>query len=896
LFFSDRTFPSRRPRRCVKTRRKETTVPTSTITPAQVPPEPAPPTPGGPLARYLLHPGRETSLVVHHLLQLLLAIVHVAAPVVVAALGAAIAARLALWLVRHRRAHAGAQLVEIAPGPEVDPAGAEALWNGLHGVLRRTWWGALADRPHVAFELSWQAGRLAIAIWVPAGVPAARVAAVVQAAWPGANTEVSPAVAALPAGVALAAGELRLAEPEWFPLRTDHPADPYRMLLGALGALDPDGSAVVQVLARPAGARRYRRCRKAAVALRTGRSMSILVRFIDFWLTKGIPHPTGLSGDPTRTADIRAITEKCASVGFEAVVRYGVASARGGRAARRRLRSQAQGIVAAFALYDGRNRLTRRRLPRAARALTARRLGRADLLMVAELAALAHLPIDRAVAGLSRAGAHAVAPPPEVGGMGKLLGRAEVGDRRPVALGVADARQHLHVLGATGSGKSTLITNLVLGDVAAGCGVVVCDPKGDLVTDILDRLPDRAVGRVVVLDPDDASAPPAMNVLDAADPYLAVDHLVGIFHRLFEAYWGPRTDDVLRVAALTALRQPGATLADIPRLLTEPGFRATCTRGLVDPSLRGFWDGYEKPSPAAQAAMVGPVMNKLRVVLTRPFVAAVLGSSASSFDLGADVLDGGLLLARLPKGTLGEDSARLLGSFVVAKVWQTVTARARAGQYARVDAALYLDEAQNFLTLPGSIADMLAEARGYRLSVVAAHQHLSQLPRELRDAVSANARNKVIFNCSPEDARALERHVAPELTEHDLSHLGAHQVAARLVVDFQEAPAFTLRTDPAPPPVPGRGEAVRAAARQRFGRSPAQRHDEELRRSLAGARGADRDQRGSEAAVSSAGRSPGSSIGRSAGSPELPGSPWAKHHVTGQNTPAAGHPDSRSDR
>ena len=131
-------------------------------------------------------------------------------------------------------------------------------------------------------------------------------------------------------------------------------------------------------------------------------------------------------------------------------------------------------------------------------------------------------------------------------------------------------------------------------------------------------------------------------------------------------------------------------------------------------------------------------------------------------------------------------------------MWQTVTARARDGQTARRDAALYLDEAQNFLTLPGSIGDMLAEARGYRLSIVAAHQHLGQLPRELRDALSANARNKVFFNCSPEDAHVLERHVAPELSEHDLSHLGAHQAAVRLVVDWEEAPAFTLRTEAAP--------------------------------------------------------------------------------------------------
>jgi hypothetical protein len=179
------------------------------------------------------------------------------------------------------------------------------------------------------------------------------------------------------------------------------------------------------------------------------------------------------------------------------------------------------------------------------------------------------------------------------------------------------------------------------------------------------------------------------------------------------------------------------------------------------------------------------------------------------------MLDGGICLVRVPKGILGEDTAQLLGSFVVAKVWQAATHRARLGQPARVDATLMVDECHNFLHLPRSFDDMLAEARGYRLSMVLAHQHLGQLPRELREAVSANARNKVFFSMSPEDARALSRHVAPELTEHDLSHLGAYQAACRLVVDGEEAPAFTIRTRPAPPATSGRADAVRKAARAR---------------------------------------------------------------------------------
>jgi hypothetical protein len=164
----------------------------------------------------------------------------------------------------------------------------------------------------------------------------------------------------------------------------------------------------------------------------------------------------------------------------------------------------------------------------------------------------------------------------------------------------------------------------------------------------------------------------------------------------------------------------------------------------------------------------------------------------------------------------------VFGSLVLAKVWETVSSRARHGQTARADAALYVDECHNFLTLPHGLSDLLAEARAYRLSVTLAHQDLAQLPRELREAISANARNKIYFSVSPEDARNLERHVAPNLSEHDLAHLGGFQAAARLIVDSAEAPAFTLHTQPLPPPIRGRARLIRRVARDTYAHRPTQ--------------------------------------------------------------------------
>jgi hypothetical protein len=801
-------------------------------------PQPTPSPPSGPLARYLTHPGAETAHLLGHLGHVLAHVAITAGPAVA---GIALVVTVTVTLVRRaqaRRLAEDARLVRVLAPPEVDPQGATTLWTNLVALLRPAWRRALGGQPHLAFEVTAQDGGLTIAWWVPGTVPPGLVERAVEAAWPGARTTTVPAGPPLVGDGIATGGQLRLALPEHYPLKTEHKVDPARPLLGALGGLEEHETACVQILARPVTGRRLGRLHKAAAARRAGRPATRLARLVDL-VTPG-PAAQPAAADPSRSADVADILDKAAQPCWAVTVRYAVATTATDRGAPARIRGRAHAVASAFALYSGRNRLDRHRLRDPARALASRRLGKGDLVSVPELAALAHLPTDQTVPGLARAGAKAVAPPPEItrpapspaGGSGrpdaatpKPLGDAQAGGRRPVALAVADARHHLHVMGATGSGKSTLLTNLVLADIDAGRGAVVIDPKGDLITDLCDRLPDGAERRTVLIDPEDPDAAPVLNVLAGPDPDLAVDNLVGIFRSIFAAFWGPRTDDVLRSASLTLLRYAAATrtttsLADVPRLLSDEAFRQPRVAAVADDTvgLGGFWNWYEAMSEANQAQVIGPVMNKLRAFLLRDFVRRVVGRPDGSFDMGT-VLDGGLCLVRVPKGILGDDTARLLGSFVVAKVWQTATHRARLGQPARVDASLYVDECQNFLNLPRSFDEMLAEARGYRLSMTLAHQHLGQLPKELREAVSANARTKVWFSMSPEDAHALERHVTPNLTEHDLAHLGAFTAAARLVVDGEETPAFTLTTRPAPPAVPGRADQVRAASRAAHGRA-----------------------------------------------------------------------------
>ena len=809
-------------------------------------PGPSPTPPGGPAGRYLTNPGGYTG----HLARLLLAALAHYGPVAGSLLAVAVTGALFGRAYLRRRQHAAfaeaARQVTVLAPPQAGPAGAAALWGHLTGLLRPAWARWRHGQPHLGWEYAWAGGDAAgmsIRLWVPGTIPPGLIERAVEAAWPGAHTVTAPAGPPLPPEAVTAGGTLRLARPDILPLSTGHdPEAPLRALAGAAADLADGEHAVLQVLTRPVTGARLRKTRRAARKQRSGQSARITARLLDLASPGHGTSRTRAAGraDPELAAEIRETTAKLAGPQWETLIRYAVATtapaqARDGasrwerRAAAAqqaaRLRGLAHALASATALLTGRNWLARRRLRHPATAIGSRRLAKGDLLSVPELAAVARLPADPSLPGLARAGARAVPPPPAIplpGPHVRPLGVSDAGSPRPVGLAVPDARHHLRICGPTGTGKTTLIAGQILADADASRGVVFIDPKGDAVLDVIARLPGQSAPKVVLFDPGDRQPPPCLNVLQGdgsgTDTDMIVDNVTGIFRRIFAGFWGPRTDDIFRAACLTLLGSvpPGSglvTLADIPPLLGDDATRKRLTAGVRDQVLKDFWGWYEEMSPASRAAAVGPLMNKLRAFLLRKFAHAAIAAGPSTFDM-AEVLDnGGLCLARLPKGILGEETAQLVGSFIVARTWQAAARRARLPEASRADAGLYIDECQNFLNLPYPLEDMLAEARAYRLAVTMAHQNLAQLPPDLRQGISANARSQVIFSVSPEDARDLEHHTAPVLGAHDLSHLGAYQAAARLVAASAETPAFTFRTRPLPPPVPGRARLVRRAAR-----------------------------------------------------------------------------------
>ena len=370
------------------------------------------------------------------------------------------------------------------------------------------------------------------------------------------------------------------------------------------------------------------------------------------------------------------------------------------------------------------------------------------------------------------------------------------GQERELALSPSDSMQHLHVLGPTGTGKSTLLLNLILQDVAAGYGLVVVDPKGDLIEGTLQRVPEKRMEDVVVLDPADEMRPVGLNVLAGGGrpAELVADQVLAVFHDLYRESWGPRTQDILHAALLTLATKPGMTLCALPVLLSNPGFRRKAVAGITDEvALKPFWAWYESLSDGERQQAIAPVMNKLRAFLLRPRMRAVIGQAEPRFDLASVFTERKVLLVSLAKGLVGPEAASLLGSLVVSQLWQAALGRAALPAQARHPVMVYIDEFQDYLHLPTDLADVLAQARGLGVGLTLAHQHLAQLPAAMRSAVLANARSRVCFQLGSEDSRLIASSSA-ELESVDLQGLGRFEAYGSLVGHGRVTPFASIRT------------------------------------------------------------------------------------------------------
>ena len=499
-----------------------------------------------------------------------------------------------------------------------------------------------------------------------------------------------------------------------------------------------------------------------------------------------------------------------------------------------RQRTLLQGLLGALRLLEGPRVRLRTRTEHPAKLDSVRRPWRAGLeLGAGEIVAMAGWPVGELPLPLLGSGhPRLVAPPPEVGSESsqRVIGASAVpGEAGLVRLPIADAVYHTHLLGPTGVGKSTVLLSLALADAAEGRGLLLLDPKGDLATDFLARLPQERAEDVVVLDPANP-CPVGFNPL-AGPPELAVvtaEAVLGVLAELFRDSWGIRTADVLSAALLTLARIPQATLVWLVPLLTNPAFRRrVLALAPADPlGTDVFWQGYEAKPVRTQAVEAAPVLNKLRQLMLRPGLRAMLGQAQPRFGLTVLLERRRIVVVNLNQGLLGAGAARLLGTLLVSQLWQHLLARQAHPAERRQIVSVYIDEVQAFLAgLPGSLADALAQARSLGAAFHLAHQYRGQLSAEMMQAVETNTRSKVYFALSATDAAAAAR-LAPELEAADFQLLAQYQAYATVMHHGRRSGWFSLATRPAPPAV--RDPALLyAASHARYG-VPAEQTEAEL--------------------------------------------------------------------
>ncbi len=365
-----------------------------------------------------------------------------------------------------------------------------------------------------------------------------------------------------------------------------------------------------------------------------------------------------------------------------------------------------------------------------------------------------------------------------------------------------DRRQHMYLLGKSGSGKSALLGNMIVQNIWNGEGVCVVDPHGELVESVLSTIPAHRAKDVIYFNPADTDYHIGFNVLQIDDPkykHLVASGLMGIFTKIWANAWSARMEYILNNAILALADTPGSTLLGIPRLLVDKDYRQVVISNLKDPVIKAFWvHEYETWRDQYRNEAIAPIQNKVGQFLSTSIVRNVVGQAKSTIDMFDMMNSGKIFLVNVSKGRIGEDNSALLGGMLITKLQLAAMERVRIPEDERRDFYLYVDEFQNFVT--DSFASILSEARKYRLNLTLAHQYIAQLVTKdseaVRDAVFGNVGTMIIFRVGAADAEFLEPEFTPEFTIEDIVNLPNYTIYLKLMVDGITSRPFSAKTIP----------------------------------------------------------------------------------------------------
>src|SRR3989338_5596427 len=359
-----------------------------------------------------------------------------------------------------------------------------------------------------------------------------------------------------------------------------------------------------------------------------------------------------------------------------------------------------------------------------------------------------------------------------------------------------DRRRHLYVIGKTGSGKTTMMENMVIEDMLGGGGVGLVDSHGDFAEKILHFIPENRIDDVIYFNPGDINYPMGFNPLEkVGDEYrhIVASGLMGVFKKIWPDVWSARMEYILNNSLLSLLEYPGSTLLGTMRLLTDKDYRKEVVDRMTDPVIKSFWiNEFARYTQRLETEATAAILNKVGQFVANPLIRNIIGQSHSTIDIRKMMDEGKIFIANLSKGKIGEDNSALLGAILITKMQLAAMGRVNIPEKERKDFYLYIDEFQNFST--ESFANILSEARKYRLNLVLAHQYIEQLDDKVKAAIFGNIGTIVVFRVGAEDAEFLEKEFSPEFLATDLVNLSKYNIYIKLMVDGISSHPFSAKT------------------------------------------------------------------------------------------------------
>jgi hypothetical protein len=681
--------------------------------------------------------------------------------------------------------------VAVPRDNEIKIDAAEQMFASIYSIYHSGFWSFLKPQEHLSFEIVARKEDIRFYVSVPKKY-VDLVEKQIHGAYPGADIKITEDYSIFSKDGKVAFTALTLKSSDYFPIRVyrDLPTDSLSSLTSVLAKMEEDEGAAIQILIQPADGK-WRKMGHSYVS-KTKRDESN-------------PEKASFKVDP-RT--LEAIEQKTSKVGFNTVIRIVVSSKTKETAS-----MHLSNIISSFQQFSSdHNHFTKVKFPikqffmidfiyRYFPFFNLPLFKQYGVLNTDELSTIYHFP-NKSVETphIFWLNAKRAPAPMQIPSSGLFIGISKYrGVERRICIGDDDRRRHMYVIGKTGTGKSQLLEELVMQDIENGKGCAVIDPHGDLISGILTRMPPKRAEDVIYFDPSDSERPMGFNMLEAhteQQRHFVATSIVGLMYKLFDpmktGIIGPRFEHAIRNAMLTVMQAiPNGTFIEVVQVLQRPDFVQELLPRVSDPIVRRYWtDQIAQTADFHKSEVLDYIVSKFGRFVTNRLMRNMIGQSQSSFDFRKAMDEGKIVLINLAKGKLGEENSNFLGLILVPRILIAAMSRTEVTEEERRDFYLYVDEFQNFAT--PDFAQILSEARKYRLNLIVANQFIGQMEEEVKNAVFGNVGTLVSFRIGVTDANYLQHEFQPVFNETDLINIDKYNAYIKTIVKGEPVKPFSV--------------------------------------------------------------------------------------------------------